>query len=540
MNFLLTAVAFIVIFSILVLIHEWGHFFVARKAGIKVEEFGFGLPPRVWGVRKGETLYSINAIPFGGFVKLLGEDSRDPKLLHDKRSFISKSPRVRTLVVIAGVFMNFLLAVVLLTIGFTFGMQPLILSGDDVLKGIDDGTIQTQPGIIVKEVTAGSVAAKVGIQKGDFVLSADGREITSGETLMTFVKAADGKPHVFEVEREGKAMQFQMVPQQGKSLGFNVYDPVFLPRVAIHDVKPDSASAKAGLMAGDVILSINDKPIYLVEEYNQAVAASGSNKFMVLRGNAVQNFIVEVPQKDTVVLTTVFADTPADKAGLKKGDVIVSLDGQAVSSPEGVVSYTKEHVGKDIKYQVNRNGESVYFTVQPQASGLIGVGLSSLYAFENSELSVYGTETATSIIKINDVRYPLWQAPGKALEESGRLGVLTVEMFVNVLHSIFTKFSVPEGVAGPVGILQLTSVFVQEGLLSLIRFMALLSLSLAIINVLPLPALDGGRLLFIVIEVVTGKKVSPKIEAIIHAAGYAVLLILILAVTYSDVLRLFS
>lgn len=90
MEFIVTAIVFVLIFSVLVLIHEWGHFAAARRAGIKVEEFGFGLPPRIWGKKKGETLYSINAIPFGGFVKLLGEDSRDPKLLKNKRSFIAK------------------------------------------------------------------------------------------------------------------------------------------------------------------------------------------------------------------------------------------------------------------------------------------------------------------------------------------------------------------------------------------------------------------------------------------------------------------
>lgn len=513
---------------------------MARKAGIKVEEFGFGLPPRIWGVRKGETLYSINAIPFGGFVKLLGEDSRDPKLLHDKRSYISKPPRVRTAVVVAGVFMNFLLAFVLLTGGFVFGMQPLILSADDVLASIDDGTIQTQPGILVKEVSAGTAAANVGIVAGDTILSVDGREVTATEDLQKVLKTDDTRPHAFEIEREGKTAQYQLSAEQGKGMGLSVYDVVFLPRVAIHDVKADSASATAGLLAGDIILSINDKSVYLVDDYNEALAFGGTNKFMVLRGNEVLNFMVEFTKKDTVVISAVFPDTPAEKAGLKKGDVLISLDGSAISTPQSVVAYTKEHAGKDIKYEINRNGEINYFTLRPQETGLIGVGLAPLYAYENSELSVYGTDVATSIIKINDVRYSLWEAPAHALQESARLSVLTVEMFTNVIRSIFTKFSVPEGVAGPVGIFQLTSVFVQEGLLSLIRFMALLSLSLAIINVLPFPALDGGRLLFIVIEVISGKKVSPKIEAVIHATGYVLLLILIFAVTYSDILRLFS
>ncbi|HLG25413.1 MAG TPA: site-2 protease family protein, partial [Candidatus Gracilibacteria bacterium] len=125
-----------------------------------------------------------------------------------------------------------------------------------------------------------------------------------------------------------------------------------------------------------------------------------------------------------------------------------------------------------------------------------------------------------------------------AFEESGKLSVITVEMFANVLKSVFTRFTVPEGVAGPVGIAQLTHTFVQEGILSLLRFMALLSLSLAIINILPFPALDGGRLFFILVEVVTGRKLGGKFEAWIHAIGFVLLMLLIFAVTYNDILRL--
>src|SRR5438552_12800 len=111
MDILLTIIAVIVIFSLLVIIHELGHFITARRNGIKVLEFGFGFPPRLWSKKVGETEYSINAIPFGGFVKLFGEDSSDKKVLENKRSFAGKSPWVRTKVVVAGVVMNLILAV---------------------------------------------------------------------------------------------------------------------------------------------------------------------------------------------------------------------------------------------------------------------------------------------------------------------------------------------------------------------------------------------------------------------------------------------
>src|SRR3989338_4813375 len=110
MHTLLTILAFLVIFSLLILIHEYGHFFVAKRKGIKIEEFGFGLAPRIWGKKYGETLYSLNWIPFGGFVRMLGEDARDKKALKNGRSFMRKSKWARTQVVCAGVAMNFLLS----------------------------------------------------------------------------------------------------------------------------------------------------------------------------------------------------------------------------------------------------------------------------------------------------------------------------------------------------------------------------------------------------------------------------------------------
>lgn len=539
MTFFLTVIAFLVIFSALVLIHEWGHFIVARKAGIKVEEFGFGLPPRIWGKKKGETLYSINLIPFGGFVKLLGEDSHDPKALKDKRSFISKSPRIRIMVVLAGVFMNFFLAMVLLTIGFTFGIQPMILSGDDVLENLNNGNIHVQQGIVIKEVVTGGGAEKAGLQTGDVLLSADGREILSIDELTEEAKRNVGKPIIFEVARDQQRQSFQITPDEKNDFGFKAYEIVRLPRVVVSDIPIDSAPANAGLKPGDILLSINGKPIYFVDDLEEAVSSGEQLQFTVFRDNRTENLIVPVTQPERIIITDVLPDSRAEKAGFQKGDIIVRVNETVVLTPQQLVGITDELSGQDIVYEVRRDESLVPVTVQPDQDGLIGVWLSAIVPHENIEFSYYPKDFPVSVVKIENIRYPFWIAPLRALEESGRLSVLTVEMFGNVIKSVFTRFVVPEGVAGPVGIAQLTYVFVQEGLLSLLRFMALLSLSLAIINVLPFPALDGGRLLFILVEVIIGRKVGQKFEAVVHAVGFIILMLLIFAVTYSDILKLF-
>ena len=197
MGFVLTGIVFILVFGVLILVHEWGHFYAARRAGIKVEEFGFGLPPRAWGIKKGETIYSLNWIPFGGFVRLYGEDSYDPKLLHDERSFVSKNVWQRTKVIVAGVVMNFILAILLLTIGFSVGMVPFPGSPEFA----DAVTVEA---VVVNRVLPAG-AAEGFLKAEDKILKIEGREIDSvtavinttsahpGETLNFFLQLAIAK-----------------------------------------------------------------------------------------------------------------------------------------------------------------------------------------------------------------------------------------------------------------------------------------------------------------------------------------------------------
>jgi regulator of sigma E protease len=540
MSLLLTVIAFIVIFSVLVLIHEWGHYIVAKKSGIKVEEFGFGLPPRIWGVRKGETIYSINAIPFGGFVRLLGEDNRDDKAARNPRSFSAKPARVRIMVILAGVFMNFLLAWVLLTVGFTFGIQPLILSSDDVFNSIQDGTIQVQPGIIVQDVRAGGAADKAGLKPGDQILKMNGEDVLSPDDFQNQISNTKNSTMIVEVYRVGVGDQ-ELNLQAGDSggLGFTPDQLMFLPRLVVQNVTPGLKFENGDVQAGDVLLQLDGKDIYTYDDYVTGLSQSKTPALMLLRGDQIVNTIVDLPVQQRVIISDVYPNTPAEKAGFQDGDVVGSVNGQNILLPQDVITLTKQNAGQTLTYDIERNGQPQTIQVQPDKTGLIGVGLSVLYPLQNQFMTFYNKDVATSVLKINDVHYPIWVAPIKAFDESCRLSGLTVGTFLNVIRSFFTQFTIPEGVAGPVGIAQMTYTFVQQGILSVLRFMALLSLSLGIINVLPIPALDGGRLFFILVELVTGRKINGKWESLIHAIGFALLMILILAVTYSDILKLF-
>ncbi len=365
MTILITIVAFIVILSVLVLIHELGHFLVAKKLGIKVEEFGFGFPPRIIGNNIGETLYSINLLPVGGFVKLYGEDDAGGGSVKNanlesripnnqlRRAFYARPVWQRFTVIVAGVLMNFIFAVVL--ISYLFGTQ--------------------------------------------------------GVALPT----------------------------------------------------------------------------------------------------------------NTISVTEIFKNTPAASAGIKVGDVIQTLNGVEVTSTARFISEVKKDEGKSIALGLLRNGNKFQVIVAPRkkypsGEGPVGVGIS------NIELK----------------KYSWYTAPFFGTIEAFKFSWMIVAGLGQMLFDLVFKWHKPQGVAGPIGVAQLTGQAVSYGFNATLWFTALLSVNLAVLNILPIPALDGGRLFFIVLEAVTRKKVNPKYESYTHAAGLAVLLGLMALITMFDVLRIIS
>lgn len=362
---LVTILVFILILSVLVIVHEAGHFFVAKLLKIKVEEFGFGLPPRAFGFKYGETLYSINWLPIGGFVKLYGEDEAgsgsislkkqkvDKKDAH--RAFFSRPKWQKALVISAGVIMNFVLAVVIITFLFAF-------------VGVQTPTNR----VLVAEVVKGSPAEAAGFKKGDVIETVMGKKITTTDAIIALTKANQGK----EIE------------------------------VKIKDVK-----------GKEILLSVTPRKVY------------------------------------------------------------------------------------------------------PKDQGPVGIAIEA---------------------ELVNKKYPLYQAPFVGTKEAIKETVMIVEGLSGLVMQLVTKGVVPSDVAGPVGIAQLTGKVVDIGFAAVLSFVALLSLNLAIINILPIPALDGGRLLFIVIEAVTRKKVNPELEGYAHTIGMAVLLALIALITLHDILRVLS
>ncbi|MDD5103463.1 MAG: M50 family metallopeptidase [Candidatus Peribacteraceae bacterium] len=371
MTVLLTAVAFVVLLTLLILIHEFGHFTAARMAGVTVEEFGFGLPPKARTLfKRNGTVFTLNWVPFGGFVRLKGESATSPNERNKPGSFHHASILSRVVILSAGVFMNFVLAFVLLVFGFSVGRWiPTYFEMSDMLEHSRQGIIALETGVVIEKVMSGEPAAIAG------------------------------------------------VPEKS------------------------------------VLLKVNDIPVTLAEQVGQMQEGKRRVLYTVLVGEGEQ----AQEQKYTVAL----------KDG--KSGVVISTFPRTLSAP------------------------------------LRGVGTSALLALREA----------------------------KIMTEQTVLGIGTL------IQSLAQSGQVPEGITGIVGIAQLTYSSVQAGFMTYLRLVALISLSLAILNFLPFPALDGGRLLFVLVEAVTRRPLNRKFEAYSNALGFSVLILLIILITFYDIIRLF-
>lgn len=379
----MTVIIFILVLSVLVFVHELGHFWTARKLGVKAEEFGFGFPPRALGFYKdvqgkwrffkggrsidelpeGQepkgTVYSLNWLPIGGFVRIKGENGEGKQ---DSDSFSAKALWKRAVILSAGVAMNIILAAGLLSLGYMIGLP----------QSLDE---------------------------------------------------AKPSAHVTEA------------------------------KVWVMETLPGSPAAEAGLQAGDIIVSVNGQAVGGNEELQSLVAENN---------NLASDFLVQ---------------------------------------------------GETELRHIEITPEIIAETGKP------GIGI-----------SIYASGT---------IRYSFFIAIWEGIKATGLMFWAIIVAFAVLIKDLFIGAGVDGQVAGPIGIATLTGQVATLGFAYLLQFMALLSLNLALINILPFPALDGGRLLFLLIEKFKGKPVKQSVEAWIHTIGFWLLIILLVVVTYKDIARLF-
>ncbi len=426
----MTVLLFLLVLGSLIIVHELGHFFAARLARVQVLEFGVGMPPRALGITRGGTTYSLNFLPLGGFVRMLGEE--DPSA---PGSFAGKSAWQRLFILGAGSAMNALLPVVLLTAVFILP-QPVAVTDVTVLR-----------------VSPGSPAEQAGVEAGDLIRTADDRRIDNSSDLLMAINLRIGADTAWTVERGGRRVALR------------------IPEVR---VDPPEGQGAVGIFLTDARLTV-------------ASVESGST---------------------------------AEQSGLLPGDLLLLVGEQRVlseGSPQSALAATIEaSPAETVSVSVLRSGDVVSLELPPDEGALDGLTLTA-YAEETRSMSPL-TAFRQSFVQIGEI----------------------LLLFRNEI-SRWMAGSASFQVSGPIGIAQITGDVAESGISPLILWTALLSINLAIINLIPFPALDGGRIAFVLVEIARGgRRLAPEKERLVHAAGFVLLIGAILAISVNDLQRLFG
>ena len=498
--------------SLLILIHEWGHYYFAKKNGVKVLEFAIGFPPKIWSFIKDGTRFAINLIPFGGYVKLYGEDAHDPKILKDKKSFASKSSWQKTQIILGGVLMNFLVFWMLSSIAFTLGMNPMLQSEEDLKYAILDEKIQAVHSV-TPEVSLDAPASEyVDLKNQKISLNVDGHLLWGSKVLRN-------------VNRESL-----------ENFGLKLMPYISLPTLHISDVSKDSVFVDT-LQAGDKLLQINGLNPFdiniLVAEFEQ----STDLELLVLRDGEYLNLSVS-KQLAGLVVAGISETTTLQNNDLQIGDRILALDDMSVESFEQLRTYNLKHANQNVNLKVLQENQSINnLEVKLNSEGQMGVYLSKKFSLQDLGLNFWIDSHPFFLDILKKDQYPFYQAPWVALSQAPTFAVQTVSIFLSTISDIFTKAEVSNQVGGPLKVVSMGSLVLDQGLPDFFFFFAIISLSLAVLNILPIPALDGGRLLFVIIEVITKKPINPKIEAVLHLFGFIILMAFIIIVTIFDIIR---
>jgi regulator of sigma E protease len=438
---MITAISFIVVLGILIFIHEFGHFMMAKLCGVAVEKFSLGFGPKIIGLKRGETEYRISLLPLGGYVKMMGESPDEDVSEKDmERSFTHKTVSRRAAIVVSGPIMNLLLMFFLMPTIYMIGIQvPAYLEKPPVIGYMEKN----------------SAAERTGLRKGDIIREVDKREVKNWEQLTTRIISSPNNTLFLKVERKGTVFYTDLVLGSSNQTGEGI----------------------AGLYP---------------------------------------------PIKPTIGVIS--KGYPAEDAGIEVGDTIVNIDGSRVTHWAEVqeairgISDKKAVIEKTIILE--RDGELITVKVRPRWNEEIEgylIGISPLQ------------ETFTR-------KYGFFDAITTGIKKGWDITVFT---FI-VIKKLFVGEISVKTLGGPIMIAQIAGQAAESGVTTFLFLMASLSLQLGILNLLPIPVLDGGHLLFFGIERLRGKPLSDKVIMVSQQAGIALLVLLMILVTYNDILRVFG
>jgi len=521
----LEPIRFIIVVGILVFVHELGHFLMAKRCGVLVQRFSFGFGPRLFGVKRGETDYCVSAIPFGGYVKMAGQEdvpgTDDAVGVPEERKFSSKTVWQRTKIIVAGPLMNLVLGFVIFIV--------LMMVGLEVPRWWFDTRIG--------DVEPGSPAEEVGLRPNDRVVSINGKPVTKWQDLVIASLMNAEREITLGIERDGQIKSFRVRPTD--------FDDSGQPRIGIQPFEqavigtPNEGmpAADAGLKKGDVIVAVNGVPVgktkmskitseSIGEPLEYEIERDGTRFTRTITPVAVG--IIE--QMDIVDGRVVVIQRDfAKETKILPGDEVRSINGVPVQ-PGEVQRIIMENPGSTLTFGLHRpprkllkliplrRSKDFSVDIAVQQRGVIGVPLA-------------GPDVPRSTIL---VRYNVIEAVPRGIAE----GWSTFVTSAYTLKLILTRRVSAKALGGPVAIYRMTQEVAREGINWLMKFVGLISIYLSIFNLLPIPVLDGGHVVFLAIEGIRRKPVDMKYQEMLQYLGVALVLILFLYITYNDIMRL--
>ncbi len=454
MNILISIISFVVTIGILVAVHEFGHFWVARKLNIKVLRFAIGFGKPLWTYKSkkdDEVEYVLAAIPFGGYVKMLDErEGKVPKEEAD-RAFNRQPVWKRFLVVLAGPVFNFIFAIAAFSATYMIGVNSV------------------RP--YVGSVIEGTPAAQAGFQEKDKILAINDVDVaTMSEVRLSLL-----------------------------------HEYLSDPQLNVKVQTKDNEELTRQLNLSDIKLLADEKDYF---------AKTGMGFWH--------------PPHVPIVLN-VLSDSAAERAGLKKDDIILSYDDQTAKSTEAVTKYIQAHADKQVSLKVEREGEPQTISVIPKAIerdgktiGLMGVHLAKKLNDKDRE-DLFFVRHAS-----------LGEALSRGVVETWRMSIMTLK----VMGKLVIGEASIKNISGPVTIANYAGISASIGFTVYLGFLAIISLSLGVLNLLPIPMLDGGHLFYYIIEMVKGSPVSEKFEAMGAQLGMVIVGLLMVLAVYNDIMRL--
>lgn len=585
--------------GLLIFIHELGHFLMAKKIGVRVFAFSLGFGPAIFKKQWGETEYRLSLFPLGGYVKLAGEGPEEEKT-GASWEFSSKSAGQRASVLVAGVALNAVLAFFAFIVAFQIGVPFItpevgqvmpgwpawdagIQRGDKIVavdgdkdidfedlftvvalsnpatgvnlkverdnktfdvnviprydneNGIQRIGIMPATSLEVDKIFAfennHSPARDANLQVKDVVVAVNGKRISTEDEFREIEASNPGKEMSVTVLRDNKEVELKVTPSKATRwmLGISCASTI------LEGVKDDSSASKAGLKEGDEILEVNSKPVTGFTDIKNLVINSEEETcvFTMKRDGIVT--LVSVPLSDSkakegflnsvtpfygLKVDSVVEGFPAEKIGLEPGDRITSLNENEVKDWNTLLQTIMASQGKPMVIEWMRGNERFVSTIEPQKDEKNAVGSIGVKFREKTVVKKYGLLGSCVV--------------------GTKKAIINVQRLYLTIKGFFSQRLSPKNVGGFILIAQASYESAKVGFGKLVYFLGILSLQLAILNILPIPVLDGGHLMFLAIERIKGSPVSQKTLSIAQYIGFAIIITLVIYATRNDIMRLLT